>query len=286
MLNLSHQSSMDSSSSFMDQSLSSTSLIGRQPQQQQMVPPQQMMEASRVPADRRLLEQPWKDPRFFPITMDTVMQYFCQRENPFYDTNSDNALVMMQNPGISGPQLDEILKKATGIQFVLVQSPSAPPLFVIRKQQRMSVDKITPLCHYYILDGTVYQAPDMHTFLHSRLVSIMDPLRNAFSEAVEMLRFTPSKGYFWEFKTKPAKRAADEDGSVEEAEGGELMQQMQQQHSKEAEKEEDPLSVRATPYQRLRTDMLLQELAAQFMVDAGPQPAVQPQQSRNPTGAR
>ena len=103
-----------------------------------------------------MLEQPWKDPRWFPITIDSVvsgfdvnliispkMAYFCQRDNPFYDNSSDNALVAMQNmgTGISGPQLDDMLKRMTGIQYVLVQPPSSAPLFVIRKQQRMSPDK-------------------------------------------------------------------------------------------------------------------------------------------------
>jgi hypothetical protein len=69
------------------------------------------------------------------------MHYFCQRENPFYDTSSDNAMAMMRNPGLSGPQLAEILKQMTGIQFVLVQPPSSAELFVIRKQQRMGPDK-------------------------------------------------------------------------------------------------------------------------------------------------
>jgi len=39
------------------------------------------------------------------------------------------------------------------------------------------------------LDGTVYQAPDLYTFLHSKLIGIIDPLRNAFLEAIEMTRF-------------------------------------------------------------------------------------------------
>jgi hypothetical protein len=69
------------------------------------------------------------------------MAYFCKRDNPFFDTNSDNALMMMRNPEISGPQLDEILKQINGIQYVLVQPPSSPPLFVVRKQQRNSADK-------------------------------------------------------------------------------------------------------------------------------------------------
>ncbi|KAL3067982.1 hypothetical protein niasHT_037972 [Heterodera trifolii] len=140
--------------------------------------------AKKVRADRIALEQPWKDPRFFPITPENVMFYFCQRENPFFDPNSDNAMILMQNQGIGPAQLDAVLKAMTGIQFVLVE-PCSPPLFLVRKQQRNGPDKITPLCHFYVLDGTVYQAPDMHTLLHSRLIGVMDPLRCAFQEAGE-----------------------------------------------------------------------------------------------------
>lgn len=256
------QPSMLASSSAIDGStfVDSSLISGGRQQQGVSGVTQQADIVNRVPTDRRMLEQPWKDPRFFPITIDTVMVYFCQRDNPFFDTSSDNALMMMQNQGISGPQLDEILKQMNGIQYVLVQPPSSPPLFVVRKQQRMSADKITPLCHYYILDGTVYQAPDLYTFLHSKLIGIIDPLRNAFLEAIEMTRFSSSKGYSWEFKTKPSKRVDEE----EEDTMDDGRNYLNNQRDKD---EEDPLTIRATPYQQLRTDMLLQELATQFKSD-------------------
>jgi hypothetical protein len=62
-----------------------------------------------------------------------------------------------------------------------------------------------------VLDGTVYQAPDLHTLLNSRLISIMDPLKSAFTETLDMLRFNASKGHSWEFKTRPSKLAEDEE---------------------------------------------------------------------------
>lgn len=210
---------------------------------------------NRASADRRLCEQAWKDPRFFPINIDTVMIYFCQRENPFFDQSSDNAMLMMQNRDISAAQLEEKLKQCTGIQYVLVQPPSSAPLFVIRKQQRNSAHEITPLCHYYVLDGTVYQAPDLYTFIHSRLVNAMDPLRNAFTAAIDMLRFSPHKGYSWDFKTKTSsssnKTADGENRGDNDGEEG----------------AQNALNVRATPYQRFRTDMLLKELTARFNLD-------------------
>uniref|UniRef100_A0A915MQZ8 RNA helicase n=1 Tax=Meloidogyne javanica TaxID=6303 RepID=A0A915MQZ8_MELJA len=162
--NMLPSSAIDASSTIVDTTLNAG---GRQQQGVSGVT-QQAETGNRFQIDRRMLEQPWKDPRFFPITIDTVMAYFCQRENPFFDVNSDNAFIMMQHQVASGPQFDEMLKKMEGIQYVLVQPPSSPPLFVVRKQKRMSADKITPLCHYYILDGTVYQAPDLYTFLHSK----------------------------------------------------------------------------------------------------------------------
>uniref|UniRef100_A0A914MXB8 Mediator of RNA polymerase II transcription subunit 6 n=1 Tax=Meloidogyne incognita TaxID=6306 RepID=A0A914MXB8_MELIC len=249
-------SAIDASSTIVDTTLNAG---GRQQQGVSGVT-QQAETGNRFQIDRRMLEQPWKDPRFFPITIDTVMAYFCQRENPFFDVNSDNAFIMMQHQVASGPQFDEMLKKMEGIQYVLVQPPSSPPLFVVRKQRRMSADKITPLCHYYVLDGTVYQAPDLYTFLHSKLIGIIDPLRNAFLEAIEMTRFSSSKGYSWEFKTKPSKR-------VDEEEEEEMDDNNYLNNQKKDKDEEDSLTVRATPYQQLRTDMLLQELTTQFKFD-------------------
>ena len=45
-----------------------------------------------------------------------------------------------------------------------------PHLFVIRKQWLGAAGKPTPLAYYYVLDGTVYQAPTLHAALSSRVV--------------------------------------------------------------------------------------------------------------------
>ncbi|KAI3422533.1 hypothetical protein GPALN_013038 [Globodera pallida] len=210
--------------------------------------------AKKVRTDRIALEQPWKDPRFFPITPENVMSYFCLRENPFFDPNSDNAMILMRNPNIGPAQLDAILKTTTGIQFVLVE-PCSPPLFLVRKQQRSGPDKISPLCHYYVLDGTVYQAPDMHTLLHSRLIGVMDPLRCAFQEAA------PRASTVAAAMTDEA-----ENGGGEMAETDEKFETdaAAEGHKRTASRCGDPLAVRATPYQSQRTHALLAALSERF----------------------
>uniref|UniRef100_A0A914HGF9 Mediator of RNA polymerase II transcription subunit 6 n=1 Tax=Globodera rostochiensis TaxID=31243 RepID=A0A914HGF9_GLORO len=213
--------------------------------------------AKKVRTDRIALEQPWKDPRFFPITPENVMSYFYQRENPFFDPNSDNALILMRNPSIGPAQLDAVLKTTTGIQFVLVE-PCSPPLFLIRKQQRSGPDKISPLCHYYVLDGTVYQAPDMHTLLHSRLIGVMDPLRCAFQEAAPRASTAAA-----------ATSDEAENGGGEMAETDEKFETdtAAEGHKRMASRCGDSLAVRATPYQSQRTHALLAALSERFKSD-------------------
>lgn len=58
----------------------------------------------------------------------------------------------------------------TGIEFELIHAQE-PILYVIRKQDRKSPTSATPLAVYYILAGTVYQAPDLWSIVNSRLVS-------------------------------------------------------------------------------------------------------------------
>lgn len=48
-----------------------------------------------------------------------------------------------------------------------------PNLFVIRKQKRDGPEKVTPMLTYYILDGSIYQAPQLCNVFAGRLVSIL-----------------------------------------------------------------------------------------------------------------
>lgn len=139
-----------------------------------------------------------------------------------------------------------------GVQFVVCGA--SPPLFVICKQRRASPTQVQPLCYYYVLNGTVYQCPDMYTLMQNRLASAIDPLKNALNQSLEYLkyenlssieffRFNVAKGYSWEFKDPPAKRAEEEE---------------------KKEDEENPLQARSNVYQRTRANQLLQTLFEKF----------------------
>lgn len=47
---------------------------------------------------------------------------------------------------------------------------------------------VTPLCYYYIVNGTVYQCPDLYTFIQSKLIGIVHPLRQALETARQFSR--------------------------------------------------------------------------------------------------
>lgn len=46
-----------------------------------------------------------------------------------------------------------------------------PHLFVFRKQKRDSPEKVTPMLTYYVLDGSIYQAPQLCNVFAARVVS-------------------------------------------------------------------------------------------------------------------
>lgn len=104
---------------------------------------------------------------------------------------------------------------------------------------------VQPLCYYYVLNGVVYQCPDMYTLVQNRLASAVDPLKNALNQSLEYLRFNVAKGYSWEFKDPPAKRNTEEE-------------------EEKKEDEENPLQARSNIYQRTRTNQLLQILFEKF----------------------
>lgn len=60
----------------------------------------------------------------------------------------------------------------TGIEYMLSEVME-PNLFVIRKQKRDSPEKVTPMLTYYILDGSIYQAPQLCNVFAARIVSFL-----------------------------------------------------------------------------------------------------------------
>lgn len=56
-----------------------------------------------------------------------------------------------------------------GVEYLLADS-QPPHLFILRKMYRHALGAITTLAFYYILDGSVYQAPSLQAALLARMV--------------------------------------------------------------------------------------------------------------------
>ncbi|XP_017786718.1 PREDICTED: mediator of RNA polymerase II transcription subunit 6 isoform X2 [Nicrophorus vespilloides] len=183
----------------------------------------------------------WHDSAWIPVlSMDNVMDYFSERSNPFFDRTCNNEIVKMQR--LSPDQLNNM----TGLEYVLLHV-QAPILYVIRKQHRHSPTQATPIADYYIIAGTIYQAPDVASVLNSRMLSCVHHLQASFDEASSFSRYHPSKGYSWDFKSQ---RGAD----------------------KAKPKEEKPREETSSLFQRQRVDMLLGDLIKKFPLPTQPLP--------------
>lgn len=180
-----------------------------------------------------LLGMSWYDSAWVPLLNPTnVLDYFCERSNPFYDHMCNNQIIKSQR--LSQDQLNNMV----GIEYILLHVQE-PILYVIRKQHRFSPTQVTPLADYYIVNGVVHLAPDLYSVINSRLLNTVSSLQSAFEEAMSYSRYHPSKGYSWEFSEK------------EEPEKKELS---------DKKKKEEPSSF----FQRQRVDNLLGELAKKF----------------------
>ncbi len=69
-------------------------------------------------------------------------------------------------------QLGELdLRQMVGMEYVIeMEASDAPRLWSIRQQNRESPTKVTLKAMFYILNSTVYQAPDLYSLLSSRIV--------------------------------------------------------------------------------------------------------------------
>lgn len=92
-----------------------------------------------------------------------------------------------------------------GLEYILLHV-QGPILYVIRKQHRHSPNDVTPIADYYIIAGTVYQAPDLASVFNSRILSITHHLQGAFEEAINYSRYHPNKGYSWDFSSNKASK--------------------------------------------------------------------------------
>ncbi|XP_058121253.1 mediator of RNA polymerase II transcription subunit 6 [Anopheles ziemanni] len=179
----------------------------------------------------------WHDSNWIPVlNPGNVMDYFSEKSNPFYDRTCNNEIVRMQRQSL------ELLNNMTGVEYILLHVQD-PILYVIRKQHRHSPTEATPMADYYIIAGTVYQAPDLASVFNSRILSTVHHLQTAFDEASSYSRYHPSKGYSWDFSSNKA-----------------IAEKTKTQTKKEAPVKEEPSSI----FQRQRVDMLLGDLLRKF----------------------
>ncbi|XP_023887325.2 mediator of RNA polymerase II transcription subunit 6 [Quercus suber] len=78
------------------------------------------------------------------------------------------------------------LSKMTGTEYMLYEVME-PHLFVIRKQKRDSPEKVTPMLTYYILDGSIYQAPQLCNVFAARISRSLYHISKAFTIAASKL---------------------------------------------------------------------------------------------------
>lgn len=102
----------------------------------------------------------------YPLDRNLVFDYFAL--SPFYEWTCNNEQLRLRS---IHPLDASHLSKMTGTEYTLSEA-TEPHLFVIRKQKRDGPEKVTPMLTYYVLDGSIYQAPQLCNVFASRLVSI------------------------------------------------------------------------------------------------------------------
>ncbi|KAL2609253.1 hypothetical protein R1flu_027826 [Riccia fluitans] len=117
----------------------------------------------------------------FPLDRNLVFDYFAL--SPFYDRTCNNEQLRMRQIHPLDPSH---LTKMTGIEYILHEAME-PHLFVIRKQKREGPEKITVMSAYYVLDGSIYQAPQLYSVIGSRAVRAIYHISQAFSQAASKL---------------------------------------------------------------------------------------------------
>ncbi|KAJ3328089.1 Mediator of RNA polymerase II transcription subunit 6 [Blyttiomyces sp. JEL0837] len=154
------------------------------------------------PFEEDLTTVSFKDTTFlqlFGLHEHNALQYFALSPQ-FYDKNSINERIAMQTRfnQLEAAQLD--FRAMTGIEYSLGYFTYQPSLFVINKHYRHSPTKTDLLAVYYIVEGSIYQAPDLFSLISNRLLTSIHHVSTAFSNISNEARFDPSSGYRWSFE--------------------------------------------------------------------------------------
>lgn len=212
------------------------------------------------------------------------MDYFSEKSNPFYDRTCNNEIVKMQRMNLD--QLKWVVlphsfltaqinvhipscSNMVGMEYILLHVQD-PILYVIRKQHRHSPTEATPMADYYIIAGTIYQAPDLANVFNSRILALVNNLQGAFEEASGYARYHPSKGYSWDFTTNKAREfhfctflVINHWNGVNSSHPSPVSDKSKSQIKKDTASTKEESS---SSFQRQRVDMLLGELVKKFPI--------------------
>ncbi len=95
-----------------------------------------------------------------PLHHDTLLRYFTG--SLFYDLKCNNERVM--------GRVQE-LGSMTGVEYVEVETAhGGAHLMAVERRLRSGPNQTDTEAAYYMLEGTIYQAPDLKTLLQSRMV--------------------------------------------------------------------------------------------------------------------
>ncbi|KAL1551608.1 mediator of RNA polymerase II transcription subunit 6-like [Salvia divinorum] len=117
----------------------------------------------------------------YPLDRNLVFDYFAL--SPFYDYSCNNEQLRIR---AIHPLDISHLSKMTGTEFMLSEVLE-PHLFIFRKQKRDGPEKVTPMLTYYVLDGSVYQAPQLCNVFASRVGRTLYHISKAFNTAASKL---------------------------------------------------------------------------------------------------
>ncbi|KAM0688204.1 Mediator of RNA polymerase II transcription subunit 6 [Conglomerata obtusa] len=101
------------------------------------------------------------------LTDENILDYFS--ESQFYDSTCTNEVLKMQTKYTNLTEIKENLSQMKGTQYILFSSNDDKSLFVISKINRISSVQYETLCIYYIMNGTIFQAPTNKNLYDSRV---------------------------------------------------------------------------------------------------------------------
>ncbi|CAL9162594.1 unnamed protein product [Musa hybrid cultivar] len=117
----------------------------------------------------------------YPLDRNLIFDYFAL--SPFYDWSCNNEQLRARS---IHPLDISHLSKMTGTEYALSEVME-PNLFVIRKQKRDGPERVNPMLTYYILDGSVYQAPQLSSVFAARIGRALYHISKAFNTAASKL---------------------------------------------------------------------------------------------------